>query len=155
MAPIKLYVGNLPWSGTSDDLGQKFSEAGTVVSAQVVTDRYSGRSRGFGFVEMESQEMADKAIEMFNGKDFNGREIVVNVARPREEGAGTGGQGMTPPPAAPADAPADAPVVADPAVVEPAKKEVVEPAEKEVVEPAEKEVEVELPALEEEKKPAK
>ncbi|MFH1601541.1 MAG: RNA-binding protein [Candidatus Shapirobacteria bacterium] len=85
MAPIKLYVGNLPWSATSDELGQKFSEAGQVVSAQVITDRYSGRSRGFGFVEMESQEAADKAIEMFNGKDFNGREITVNIAKPRED----------------------------------------------------------------------
>jgi len=81
----KLYVGNLPWSTTSDELGQKFSEAGNVVSAQVVTDKYSGRSRGFGFVEMETEEGAQKAIEMFNGKDFNGRNIVVNVARPREE----------------------------------------------------------------------
>jgi len=138
MAPIKLYVGNLPWSATSDDLGQKFSEAGTVVSAQVVSDRYSGRSRGFGFVEMESQEMADKAIEMLNAKDFNGREIVVNVARPREEGPGgsAGGQEMTPPPAAaPADDQNDQPVVDKPE--------------------AKGEVEVELPAPEKEEKPAK
>jgi len=96
MAPIKLYVGNLPWSATSDELGQKFSEAGTVVSAQVVTDRYSGRSRGFGFVEMESQEGADKAIEMFNEQDFGGRNIVVNIARPREEGS-AGGRGESAP----------------------------------------------------------
>ncbi|MBL7078099.1 RNA-binding protein [Candidatus Shapirobacteria bacterium] len=136
MAPIKLYVGNLPWSATSDDLGQKFSEAGTVVSAQVVTDRYSGRSRGFAFVEMETQEMADKAIEMFNGKDLDGREIVVNIARPREEGAETGGQSMTPPPA---DDQTDQPVVDDPVVADPVKEE----------------VEVELPAVEEEEKPAK
>lgn len=87
MATTKLYVGNLPWSATSDELGQKFSEAGNVVSAQVVTDKYSGRSRGFGFVEMESEEAGQKAIEMFNGKDFGGRNIVVNIARPREEGS--------------------------------------------------------------------
>lgn len=85
MAATKLYVGNLPWNATSDELGQKFSEAGNVISAQVVTDKYSGRSRGFGFVEMESEEAANKAIEMFNDKDFGGRNIVVNIARPREE----------------------------------------------------------------------
>ena len=85
MASVKLYIGNLSWAVTSDELGQKFSEAGTVISAQVVTDKYSGRSRGFGFVEMESEEAANKAIELFNGKDFGGRNVVVNVARPREE----------------------------------------------------------------------
>lgn len=85
MATTKLYVGNLAWGVTSDELGQKFSEAGSVVSAQVITDRYSGRSRGFGFVEMESEEAANKAIEMFNGKEFGDREIVVNLARPQEE----------------------------------------------------------------------
>ncbi len=140
MAPIKLYVGNLPWSATSDDLGQKFSEAGTVVSAQVVSDRYSGRSRGFGFVEMESQEMADKAIEMLNAKDFNGREIVVNVARPREEGSAGGSQGTTPPPAAPASAPADDQNDDQPVAAKPV---------------AEPEAEIELPPMEEEEKPTK
>ncbi len=85
MATVRLYVGNLPWAVTSDQLGQKFSEAGTVVSAQVITDRYSGRSRGFAFVEMGSEEEGQKAIEMFNGKDpFDlGRNIVVNISRPQ------------------------------------------------------------------------
>ena len=97
MATVKLYVGNLPWSVTSDALGQKFSEAGTVISAQVITDRYSGRSRGFGFVEMATKEEADKAIEMLNGQDFEGRQIVVNLARPPREkpsrGNDRGGRG--------------------------------------------------------------
>ena len=85
MASVKLYVGNLPWTVTSDELGQKFSEAGSVVSAQVVTDRYSGKSRGFAFVEMEAQEGADKAIETFNDQPMGDRNMVVNIARPREE----------------------------------------------------------------------
>ena len=86
MSTTKLYVGNLSWAVTSDQLGEKFSEAGQVVTAEVVSDKYSGRSRGFGFVEMGSEEDANKAIEMYNGKDFEGREIVVNVARPKKEG---------------------------------------------------------------------
>ncbi len=94
MAQNRLYIGNLPWSVTSDQLGQHFAQAGQVVSAQVVTDKYSGRSRGFGFVEMASEQEAQKAIEMFNGKDFEGREIVVNVARPANEGGDReGGRG--------------------------------------------------------------
>lgn len=96
MASVKLYVGNLPWAVTSDELGQKFSEAGTVVSAQVVTDRYSGRSRGFGFVEMESEEAANKAIEMFNDQLMGDRNMVVNVARPREERSDDRGGNMPP-----------------------------------------------------------
>ena len=80
----KLYVGNLDYSVTSDQLGQLFAEAGNVVNATVLTDKYSGRSRGFGFVEMGSPEEAKKAIEMFNGKDFNGRNLVVNEARPQQ-----------------------------------------------------------------------
>ncbi len=88
MAQVRLYVGNLPWSVNSDQLGQHFAQAGQVISAQVVTDKYSGRSRGFGFVEMSSDEEAQKAIEMFNGKDFEGRNIVVNIARPKTEDQG-------------------------------------------------------------------
>ncbi len=80
-----LFVGNLPYTTTSDQLAQMFAPAGTVVSAKVITDKYSGRSRGFGFVEMSSDEENKKAIEMFNGKDFEGRALVVNEARPREE----------------------------------------------------------------------
>jgi len=82
---INLFVGNLPYQMTSDDLAQTFAQAGTVVSAKVISDKYSGRSRGFGFVEMSSDEESKKAIEMFNGKDVNGRPLVVNEARPREE----------------------------------------------------------------------
>ena len=78
----KLYVGNLDYQITDDQLGELFAGAGQVVSARVITDRHSGRSKGFGFVEMGSDEGAKKAIEMFNGKDFQGRDLVVNEARP-------------------------------------------------------------------------
>lgn len=81
----KLYVGNLPYSTTEDILKEMFAAAGTVSSATVITDRMSGRSKGFGFVEMSTDEEAQKAIEMFNGKDLDGRQIVVNEARPMEE----------------------------------------------------------------------
>ncbi|CAN5389787.1 hypothetical protein BH10ACI1_BH10ACI1_00100 [soil metagenome] len=84
----KLYVGNLSFSLTSDDLQDYFSQAGTVESAKVIEDRDTGRSRGFGFVEMSSSEEAMAAIEQFNGQDFEGRNLVVNEARPREEGGG-------------------------------------------------------------------
>lgn len=81
---VKLYVGNLDYGVTSDQLAQAFAQAGKVVSAIVISDRYSGRSKGFGFVEMEDEKDAQKAIEMFNGKDFQGRAIVVNKARPKK-----------------------------------------------------------------------
>ena len=80
-----LFVGNLPYNMESDKLGQVFAQAGQVVSAKVISDKYSGRSRGFGFVEMATDEETKKAIEMFNGKDVDGRQLVVNEARPREE----------------------------------------------------------------------
>ncbi len=89
----KLYVGNLSFSITSDDLQDYFGQAGTVESAKVIEDRDTGRSRGFGFVEMASQEEAMAAIEQFNGQDFEGRNLVVNEARPREEGGGGGNRG--------------------------------------------------------------
>ena len=79
-----LYVGNLPYKVTQQDLQQMFSEAGEVANATVITDKFSGRSKGFGFVEMKTEEESKKAIEMFNGKDREGRAIVVNEARPRE-----------------------------------------------------------------------
>ncbi|MBI4062313.1 RNA-binding protein [Candidatus Gottesmanbacteria bacterium] len=82
---INLFVGNLPYTTDSDALGQLFAQAGNVTSAKVISDKYSGRSRGFGFVEMASDEEAKKAIEMFHGKDYQGRALVVNEARPREE----------------------------------------------------------------------
>lgn len=81
----KLYVGNLDYNVTGDQLTELFSQAGKVTSAVVITDRYSGRSKGFGFVEMGSEKEAKKAIEMFNGKDFQGRSMVVNEARPRRD----------------------------------------------------------------------
>jgi RNA recognition motif-containing protein len=87
----KLFVGGLPFSTTSDDLKNHFSAAGNVVSAQVITDKFSGRSKGFGFVEMSSDEEAQKAIEMFNGSDMGGRSLAVNEARPKTEGPRTGG----------------------------------------------------------------
>ena len=80
-----LFVGNLPYAMDNDKLSQLFAAAGTVVSAKVISDKYSGRSRGFGFVEMATDEESKKAIEMFNGKDIEGRALVVNEARPREE----------------------------------------------------------------------
>lgn len=80
----KLFVGSLPWSTTSDDLQNMFSQVGTVVSAQVITDKFSGRSKGFGFVEMATDEDTQKALEL-NGSQVDGREIVVNVARPQED----------------------------------------------------------------------
>jgi len=91
----KLYVGNLPYSTVDADLQNLFSQAGTVKSAQVIKDRVSGRSKGFGFVEMSSVEEAQAAISKFNGQDFNGRALTVNIARPREERPGgfRGGNG--------------------------------------------------------------
>lgn len=80
----RLYVGSLPYSTTDDQLKDHFSAAGNVVSAHVIIDKMSGRSKGFGFVEMATKEEALKAIEMFNGADMGGRNIVVNEARPME-----------------------------------------------------------------------
>ncbi len=80
-----LFVGSLPWSVNDEQLAQIFAEAGTVESARVITERDSGRSKGFGFVEMATEEEAKKAIEMLNGKEIDGRAITVNEARPREE----------------------------------------------------------------------
>ena len=81
----KLFVGGIPWAASNDDLKAFFAQAGAVISAQVITDRETGRSRGFGFVEMSSVEEAENAVKNLNGADFNGRKIVVNIARPREE----------------------------------------------------------------------
>lgn len=85
MASKNLYVGNLPFSLDSAGMEVLFKEAGTVTSASVIIDRMSGRSRGFGFVEMASDAEAQKAIEMFNGKEIDGRKLIVNEARPKEE----------------------------------------------------------------------
>ena len=90
----KLYVGNLSFDTSSQDLETMFAEAGTVQSASVVEDRDTGRSRGFGFVEMATQEEAQTAISSFDGKDLDGRNIKVNEAKPRENRAGGGGGGF-------------------------------------------------------------
>jgi RNA recognition motif-containing protein len=90
----RLYVGNLNFRTTGDELREMFSQAGEVENASVVEDRDTGRSRGFGFVEMATQEGAAAAIEQFNGKEFGGRTLTVNEARPRaERGGGGGGYG--------------------------------------------------------------
>jgi cold-inducible RNA-binding protein len=91
---MKLYVGNLAFSTSSQDLQDLFAQAGTVESASVVEDRETGRSRGFGFVEMSTKEEGTAAIEQFNGKEVNGRNLTVNEARPRENRGGGGGRGF-------------------------------------------------------------
>ena len=96
----KLYVGGLAYATTEDSLKAAFMQSGTVESAMIITDKMSGRSKGFGFVEMATDEEATKAIEMWNGQELDGRKIVVNEARPmterpprRDFGAGGGGGG--------------------------------------------------------------
>ena len=89
----KIYVGNLPYSVTDSTLESNFSEFGGVSSAKVMMDRETGRSKGFGFVEMASAEVAQAAISALHGMSVDGRSIVVNMARPREAGGGSGGHG--------------------------------------------------------------
>ncbi|MEE8460684.1 MAG: RNA-binding protein [Acidobacteriota bacterium] len=89
----KLYLGGLPYSVTEDKLQEIFSAHGTVESARVITDRFTGRSRGFGFVEMSNEEEAQTAIDSLNGSDFDGRSLTVNEARPQENRGGGGGGG--------------------------------------------------------------
>ena len=90
----KLYVGNLAFQTTSQELQELFAQAGTVESAAVVEDRDTGRSRGFGFVEMATKEESAAAIDQFNGKEVNGRALKVNEAKPRENRGGGGGRGF-------------------------------------------------------------
>ena len=90
----KLYVGNLAFQTTSQDLQELFTQAGTVESANIVEDRDTGRSRGFAFVEMSTQDEATSAIEQFNGKEVGGRALKVNEAKPRENRGGGGGRGF-------------------------------------------------------------
>jgi RNA recognition motif-containing protein len=96
---MKIYVGNLPFNTSNQDLAELFSSHGEVQSANVIEDRETGRSRGFGFVEMASKEDGEKAIQELNGKEFDGRELKVNEARPQEDrgrrnfGGGGGGRG--------------------------------------------------------------
>jgi RNA recognition motif-containing protein len=92
----KLFVGNLTFTATENDLQDYFAQAGVVVSVNIMQDRMTGRSRGFAFIEMGSKEDAEKAIQMFHAKDFQGRPLTVNEARPREDrppGGGGGGGG--------------------------------------------------------------
>jgi cold-inducible RNA-binding protein len=89
----KLFVGNLTFTATENDLQDHFAQAGVVVSVNIMQDRMTGRSRGFAFVEMASQEDATKAIQMFHSKDFQGRALTVNEARPREDRPSGGGGG--------------------------------------------------------------
>lgn len=90
---MNLYVGNLPYTTTDQDLRDAFSEYGTVSSASVIMDRETGRSRGFGFVEMPEDEEARAALQGLAGKDFNGRPLTVNEARPRADRGPRGGGG--------------------------------------------------------------
>ncbi len=94
----KLYIGNLPFSATEQVLAETFAQCGTVESAKIITDRDSGRSKGFGFVEMSSDTEAQTAIEKFNGADFSGRPLTVNEAKPmapkENRGGGYGGGGF-------------------------------------------------------------
>jgi RNA recognition motif-containing protein len=89
----KLYVGNLSFQTSGDDLQQLFGQAGTVESANIIEDRETGRSRGFGFIEMSTSEEGRAAIEQFNGKEVDGRALTVNEAKPREDRSGGGGGG--------------------------------------------------------------
>lgn len=90
---MKLYVGSLPYEVTDAELNKLFSETGTIESASVITDRATGRSKGFAFVEMSTDEEAKQAIEKFNGYSLSGRNIVVNEARPKTETRGAFGSG--------------------------------------------------------------
>lgn len=89
----KLYVGNLSYNVTEQDLADLFAQAGTVESATVVSDKFSGQSRGFGFVEMSSEHEAQAAIEQFDGHELKGRAMKISEARPRTNGGGGGGGG--------------------------------------------------------------
>ena len=98
MNESRLFVGNLAYQTMDNDLQELFSQAGVVTSVNVMMDKFTGKSRGFAFVEMGTAEEANKAVEMFHGKDFQGRDLTVNIARPREDrpprsGGGGGGGG--------------------------------------------------------------
>jgi cold-inducible RNA-binding protein len=88
-----IYVGNLPYDTTGDDLRQLFETYGAVTNSQVIIDKFSGRSRGFGFVEMDNDSEAETAIDALNGSPYGGRPLTVNEARPREERGGGGSRG--------------------------------------------------------------
>jgi RNA recognition motif-containing protein len=88
---MNIYVGNLPFDATADEIHQLFSAYGTVADVQIIHDRFTKRSRGFGFVEMEDDRETDAAIAALNGKELRGRKLLVNKARPREPGGSRGG----------------------------------------------------------------
>ncbi len=90
---MRIYVGGLPYSTTSDQLRELFEEVGDVTDASVVEDKFSGQSRGFGFVEMPNNDEANAAIDRFNGYSLGGRPLTVNEAKPREDRGGGGGRG--------------------------------------------------------------
>lgn len=90
---LKVYVGNLSYATTEDDLRTLFAQAGTVKTVTLIKDRDTGRSKGFAFIEFETQVEAQKAISMFNGQQLGDRELIVNLARPREERGGRGSYG--------------------------------------------------------------
>ena len=90
---MKLYVGNLSFNTSGNDLSELFSSVGTVVSSNLIEDRETGRSRGFAFVEMSSKEEGRNAIQQFDGKEVDGRDIKVNEAKPQERSGGGGGRG--------------------------------------------------------------
>ena len=89
----RLFVGGIPYRTTEEALQELFAQAGAVVSARIIKERETGRSKGFGFIEMETEEGAQAAIDMWNGKDFDGRELIVNIARAEERRPSNGGNG--------------------------------------------------------------
>lgn len=91
---MNIYVGNLSWNLKDQDLSNLFATHGEVVSAKIVTDKFTGRSKGFGFVEMANDDQAQAAIAALNGTEVDGRNIVVNESRPKPEGGGSGGGGF-------------------------------------------------------------
>lgn len=93
MSNNKLFVGNLSFNTTENDLQDAFAAHGTVIEANLMTDRMSGRPRGFGFVTMSTEEEAQRAIDALNGASLDGRNLTVNIARPRESSGGSGGSG--------------------------------------------------------------
>ena len=88
---MNIYAGNLPWGLSEEDIREAFEAFGEVASVKIIKDKFTGRSRGFGFVEMPNQEEGEAAIYALNGKDLKGREIVVNQARPQRDDQGGGG----------------------------------------------------------------
>ena len=90
---MNIYVANIPWKATEEELRNLFAQYGEIDSAKIITDKFTQRSRGFGFVEMKDDEAAKKAIEELNGQDFMGKNLVVNEARPKEDRGNRGGGG--------------------------------------------------------------